>query len=124
MRGELSPDQLQKLAVLLQAKGRNGYEYLSRPLVRVCPNCGEVFEIKGTGRRQRFCCVKCRRAYHDKHPDPSRWKATRMAVCPYCGKEFQATREGLRRRKYCSHRCANMARAERRKRNGKESVDP
>ena len=104
-------EQVARAMVLMNAKGRNSYEYLSRPLTRVCPVCGDVFEAMGVGRPKRFCSEKCRLEYHHKHPNTENWKSTRVALCPVCGKEFLASREGARPRKYCSHACANKARA-------------
>jgi endogenous inhibitor of DNA gyrase (YacG/DUF329 family) len=119
MKDDTAPeklDQLAKAMVLMKAEGKNGYEYLSRPNVRVCPSCGEVFEAKGRGRPQRFCSEKCRTRYHHKYPNPANWTSTRIARCPMCGNEFQASREYGHPRKYCSRACANRARAvERRK---------
>ncbi|MBR3000707.1 MAG: hypothetical protein IKF39_06870, partial [Oscillospiraceae bacterium] len=100
-----------RIMVLMKAKGKNSYAYLSRPDVRVCPVCGEVFETPGRGRPKRFCSEKCRTYYHHKNPNPANWSTTRIAVCPLCGKEFQATKEYVRKRKYCSRACANKARA-------------
>ena len=57
------PEQVKKAMALLKAKGRNSYEYLSRPLSRVCPTCGSVFETIGRGRPKRFCSDECRLAY-------------------------------------------------------------
>ena len=108
---EISPDSFLRVTALMKAKGRNSYEYLSRPDVRVCPVCGEVFETAGRGRPKRFCSAKCRSFYHHKYPNPANWKSTRIAVCPLCGKEFQASREYNRKRKYCSRACANRGRA-------------
>lgn len=51
MNDGYTAEQLEKALVLMKAKGRNSYEYLSRPNVRVCPVCGEVFEALGRGRR-------------------------------------------------------------------------
>ena len=108
---EISEEQLQRVAVLMKSKGRNSYEYLSRPRVRVCPVCGEVFETLGRGRPKRFCSEECRSKYHHQHPNPANWTTTRIAVCPVCGKEFQASKEYGRMRKYCSRACANKGRA-------------
>ena len=108
---EITEEQLQRVAVLMKSKGRNSYEYLSRPRVRVCPVCGEVFETLGRGRPKRFCSEECRSKYHHQHPNPANWKSTRIAVCPVCGKEFQASKEYGRLRKYCSRACANRGRA-------------
>ena len=116
---ELAADRVLKITTLMKAKGRNSYEYLSRPQVRVCPACGEVFETTGRGRPKRFCSEKCRTYYHHKYPNTANWKSTRIAVCPVCGGEFQASREYSRLRKYCSRACANRGRAiERRKMEG------
>ena len=113
---DLTPEQKNSLRVLMMAK-RNDYRYLSRADVRRCLNCGEVFEVKGKGRPKKFCSAKCRLAYNHANPRPEKWKSTRLAVCPQCGETFYASREYGRRRKYCSHACANKARAsERRKR--------
>lgn len=109
------PEQVARAMALLKARGRNSYEYLARPLTRVCPSCGQVFETIGRGRPKRFCSKSCRLRYHHKNPDPSNWASTRIAVCPVCGGEFQATREYNRPRKYCSRACANKARALKRK---------
>ena len=108
---EITEEQLQRVAVLMKSKGRNSYEYLSRPRVRVCPVCGEVFETLGRGRPRRFCSEECRSEYHHQHPNPANWKSTRTAVCPVCGKEFLASKEYGRLRKYCSRACANKGRA-------------
>ena len=116
MVGELAADRVMKITTLMKAKGRNSYEYLSRPYVRVCPACGEVFETTGRGRPKRFCSDKCRTYYHHKYPNIANWKSTRIAICPVCGREFQASRKYIRRPKYCSRACANRGRAiERRK---------
>ncbi len=109
------PEQVKKAMALLQAKGRNSYEYLSRPLSRVCPTCGSVFETIGRGRPRRFCSARCRLEYHHKNPNTENWASTRIAVCPVCGREFQASREYDRPRKYCSRACANKGRALERK---------
>ena len=108
---ELDADSVMKITTLMKATGRNSYEYLSRPLVRVCPVCGEVFEATGRGRPKRFCSEKCRTYYHHKYPNPANWKSTRIAICPMCGREFQASREYAHPRKYCSRACANRGRA-------------
>lgn len=112
---DLTPEDMAKAMTLMKAKGRNSYEYLSRPNTRVCPVCGEVFETAGRGRPKRFCSEKCRTYYHHKYPNPANWTSTRIAVCPMCGKEFQASREYNQPRKYCSHACANKARVKLRK---------
>ena len=109
--GEPEADQIRRIMVLMKAKGRNSYAYLSRPDVRVCPVCGEVFETPGRGRPKRFCSEKCRTYYHHKYPNTANWTSTRIAVCPVCGKEFQASREYKQKRKYCSRACANKGRA-------------
>ena len=105
------PEQVKKAMALLKARGRNSYEYLAKPLTRVCPTCGKVFETVGRGRPKRFCSKKCRLTYHHRHPDPSNWASTRIAICPLCGREFTATREYTKTRKYCSRACANKGRA-------------
>lgn len=104
-------EDMARLLGMMKATGRNSYEYLSRPLVRVCPVCGEVFETSGRGRPRKFCSAACRMKYHHSHPKPENWKSTRVAVCPVCGKEFLASREYSYIRKYCSHACANKGRA-------------
>ena len=111
MADEYTAEQLEKAMTLMKATGRNSYEYLSRPNTRVCPVCGEVFEAPGRGRPKRFCSDACRISYHHKHPNTTNWESTRIAVCPVCGEEFQASREYNHPRKYCSHACANKARA-------------
>ena len=108
---ELSEEQISNLLVLMKSKGRNSYKYLSQENVRRCRNCGEVFEVKGRGRPKKFCCDACRLSYNHAHPQPVKWKSTRVAVCPLCGKNFLASREYGNPRKYCSHACANRARA-------------
>ena len=110
MEDRYTAEQLEKAMVLMKARGRNSYEYLSRPTTRVCPVCGQVFETPGRGRPKRFCSEKCRTYYHHKHPNPVNWTSTRIAVCPICGAEFQASREYSRKRKYCSRACANRGR--------------
>ena len=107
---EITAEQLEKAIVLMKEKGRNSYEYLSRPNTRVCPVCGIVFEKPGRGRPKRFCSEKCRTYYHHKFPNPANWTSTRIAVCPVCGQEFQASREYNHPRKYCSRACANKGR--------------
>ena len=104
-------EELSRLLVLMNSKQRNSYSYLSRPNVRVCPVCGEVFEAKGRGRPKKFCSEKCRTAYHHKHPNMENWTTTRKAICPLCGREFTAAREYGHLRKYCSRACANKGRA-------------
>ena len=116
-------EQVARAMTLLKAKGKNSYEYLSRPLTRVCPTCGKVFEALGRGRPKRFCSKACRLKYHHKNPDPSNWESTRVALCPVCGKGFIASREYGRTRKYCSRACANKARALIRKGLLKENED-
>lgn len=116
-------EQVARAMTLLKAKGKNSYEYLSRPLTRVCPNCGKVFEALGRGRPKRFCSKACRLKYHHQNPNPGNWESTRVALCPVCGKEFMASREYGRVRKYCSRACANKARALIRKGLLKENED-
>lgn len=119
-----SEEELSRLLVLMNSKGRNNYRYLSRPNVRVCPVCGEVFETKGRGRPKKFCSDKCRGTWNHKHPNLSNWKDTsRAAICPWCGKEFTATREYGRLRKYCSHACANRGRAAERRKSETHETD-
>jgi endogenous inhibitor of DNA gyrase (YacG/DUF329 family) len=119
-----SEEELSRLLVLMNSKGRNNYRYLSRPNVRVCPVCGEVFETKGRGRPKKFCSDKCRGAWNHKHPNLANWKDTsRAAICPWCGKEFTATREYGRLRKYCSHACANRGRAAERRKSETHETD-
>ena len=116
-------EQVARAMTLLKAKGKNSYEYLSRPLTRVCPTCGKVFEALGRGRPKRFCSKACRLKYHHQNPNPGNWESTRVALCPVCGKEFMASREYGRTRKYCSRACANKARAMIRKGLLKENED-
>ena len=80
-----------------------------------CPTCGRRFPRNTRGRPKEFCSQECRLRYHRKHADPTNWKSARTAVCPVCGKEFTASREYNRKRKYCSHACANKARAMKKK---------
>ena len=50
----MDEETMANLLVLMKAKGKNSYKYLSQDLVRRCPACGEVFEAKGRGRPKKF----------------------------------------------------------------------
>ena len=120
---EMDEQELSNLLVLMKAKGKNSYGYLSRPDARRCPVCGEVFETKGRGRPKKFCSEKCRTKYHHRHPNMQNWTTTRIAVCPQCGKEFTAAREYGHLRKYCSRACANRGRAAERRQHESQGTD-
>ena len=80
---------------------------------RFCPECGTAYKRNPIGRPKLFCSEKCRRAWHRKHINPDNWKKVEQIICPVCGRVFIAAES--RKRKYCSHACANRARAKGRK---------
>ncbi|MCD8013327.1 MAG: hypothetical protein LUG99_09145 [Lachnospiraceae bacterium] len=87
---------------------------------RICPQCLKEFEMNHKGRPKIFCSESCRKKWKNRHPNPANWSSTRVAVCPQCRKEFLASRETPKPRKYCSHACANRARAHKPKGDGKD----
>ena len=102
---ELTQTQKEGLDALVQDMDFD--EFLSGVAKGFCPECGNVIQRNPMGRPKQFCSEKCRRAWYNKHPQPTHWKSSREIVCPICGKNFLAVKE----RKYFSRSCANRARA-------------
>ena len=88
---------------------QNMAEFYDTVAKRFCPECGEAFKRNPMGRPKQFCSEKCRRAWHRKHIHPEKWKKAERKFCPICGCVFIAAES--KNRKYCSHACANRARA-------------
>lgn len=68
-----------------------------------CAYCGKpIMQNDSRGRKRRFCCDECRRAYWHLHrvEEKQRPKAIYTKVCAYCGKVFEVY--GDKDRKYCS----------------------
>ena len=72
-----------------------------------CLFCGEDLKPQhGSGRRRKFCCEECRRAYwkiNRKKLGVKRPESMHVYSCAYCGKTFESY--GKVSRKYCSRTC-------------------
>ena len=70
-----------------------------------CPACGKPLVQPPRGRRRKFCCDACRRAWWAKHPQEIHRGdgALYSRTCACCGKAFQVY--GNNHRRYCSHAC-------------------
>lgn len=71
----------------------------------LCPYCSKPLTQPKLGRKKRFCCDECRRAWWKENQSELSRKDTAFysAVCTCCGKEFRSY--GNKSRKYCSHEC-------------------
>jgi len=73
-------------------------------MIKACEYCGADFEPKKqVGKRQRFCCEDCQRAWWANHPEASKRKRYTY-TCQNCGKEYTAKAKD--RDKFCSRECA------------------
>jgi len=70
-----------------------------------CPHCARQFQYSKEhgGRRQKYCCDDCRKAYWREHQHLIEHKAVSRAVCQHCGREFEVC--GSQPQKYCSREC-------------------
>ena len=89
--------------------------FLSQVAKKFCPQCGGEVPVDPTGhqngRPRVFCSAECRKEYWREHPKVEVWKSFEQKTCPVCGRTFPARKERTRQRTYCSHACANRARA-------------
>ncbi len=76
--------------------------------ILLCRHCGGTLPPQEMGRKRKFCCEACRRAWWQAHPELSRKTAFHSMTCAHCKKAFLGY--GKQRRKYCSHACYLAAR--------------
>lgn len=71
----------------------------------ICHHCGGPLTQPMTGRPRKFCCDRCRRAWHKAHPEMAKHsgESTHVLTCRRCKKTFISYRS--KNRKYCSHGC-------------------
>ncbi len=64
------------------------------PMVKVCIQCGEAFELSNKGtiafrNSRRFCSAVCRTEYRLSHPEESPWRKPLAQIpCEQCGEMF------------------------------------
>jgi len=83
------------------AKKRKRYNF-------ACEYCGKPVNNSffKKGRKNRFCCERCRRKWWAEHPEKSNRRETAFYhfTCKRCKKEFTAY--GEKNRQFCSVSCA------------------
>lgn len=84
---------------------RNGLVAADFKAGESCPNCGKPLTQPRTGRRKRFCCEGCRRAWWKKHSAAGLRGSDALyrLTCAHCSKPFDSY--GNSHRLYCSRRC-------------------
>ncbi|MEG0155196.1 MAG: hypothetical protein RR869_06375 [Lachnospiraceae bacterium] len=95
---ELSRDEVRNYCKVRHlCGGVTGQKILLKDDETVCIQCGKPIVNKATGRRRKYCSVKCKQKWEAAHP-----KKNYEQICQLCGKPFKSSSKS---QKYCSHEC-------------------